>query len=124
VISISASAAKKIRNLKDEEGRSDEHFLRVEVKKGGCSGLTYKMDFDSEIRQGDKCFENNGEKVVVSPESFMYLAGLTLEFEGGLNGKGFIFNNPNAVKSCGCGTSFNIQKKANEPEDPPGDCGA
>jgi iron-sulfur cluster assembly protein len=110
VITISPLAAKKIGYLKEEEGRTDQHFLRVEVKKGGCSGLSYKMNFDSESRPGDKTFELGGEKVVVDPESFMYLIGMTLDFEGGLNGKGFIFNNPNAVKACSCGSSFNVAK--------------
>jgi len=109
VISVSPLAAKKIKNLKEEEGRQDSDFLRVHVKKGGCAGLSYKMDFDSETRSGDKFFEQNGEKIAVDPESFMYLVGMTLEYEGGLNGKGFIFNNPNAAKACSCGTSFNIK---------------
>lgn len=109
MITITEKAAKKIRNLKDEEGRPESDFLRVEVKKGGCSGLSYKMEFDSNLKPTDKTFECNGQKVVVDPESFMYLIGMTMEFEGGLNGKGFIFDNPNAVKSCGCGTSFNVK---------------
>ncbi len=112
MITISPLAAKKIKNLKEEEGRSDQHCLRVEVKKGGCSGLSYKMEFDATSRIGDKTFELNGEKVVVDAESFMYLIGMTLDFEGGLNGKGFIFNNPNAVKACSCGTSFNVAKSS------------
>lgn len=108
MISLSEKAAQKIRSLKGEEGKSGESFLRVEVKKGGCSGLSYKMDFDSNLRPGDKSFEQHGEKLVVDRDSFMYLIGMTLDFEGGLNGKGFIFSNPNAAKSCGCGTSFAV----------------
>ncbi|GIL16260.1 MAG: iron-sulfur-binding protein [Oligoflexia bacterium] len=108
MIQMTELAAKKIQSLKAEEGRSDDHFLRVFVKKGGCSGLSYKMDFDSEIKPGDKVFENHGAKLVVDTESFMYLIGMTLEYQGGLNGKGFIFNNPNASKKCSCGTSFNV----------------
>ena len=108
MISLSETAAQKIRTLKAEEGKSPEHFLRVEVKKGGCSGLSYKMDFDSQIKAGDKAFEQFGEKLVVDTGSFMYLIGMTLDFEGGLNGKGFIFSNPNAAKSCGCGSSFAV----------------
>ncbi len=109
MIQVSSLAAKKIKNLKEEESRNESDFLRVEVRKGGCAGLSYKMNFDSEFRTGDKSFECAGQKVVVDPESFMYLIGMTLDFEGGLNGKGFIFSNPNATKSCSCGTSFNVK---------------
>lgn len=108
MVQISELAAKKIKGLKEEEGRSEDHFLRVEVKKGGCSGLSYKMDFDAQLREGDKSFEHHGQKIVVDSSSFMYLIGMTLDFEGGLNGQGFIFSNPNAKKKCSCGTSFNI----------------
>jgi iron-sulfur cluster assembly protein len=108
VIQISENAANKLKNLKQEEGKSPEFFLRVEVKKGGCSGLSYKMDFDNQSRTGDKFFEANGEKIAVDSESFLYLIGMTLDFSGGLNGKGFVFNNPNATKNCGCGASFNV----------------
>jgi iron-sulfur cluster assembly protein len=108
VIQISESAAQKIKNLRQEEGRDTSYFLRVEVKKGGCSGLSYKMDFDNQIKTSDKQFDSFGEKVVVDSQSFLYLIGMTLEYSGGLNGKGFVFNNPNATKSCGCGSSFNV----------------
>lgn len=108
MIQISESAAKKLKNLRDEEGKDASYFLRVEVKKGGCSGLSYKMEFDNTARAGDKTFEMNGEKLVVDGQSFLYLIGMTLDFSGGLNGKGFVFNNPNATKSCGCGASFNV----------------
>jgi iron-sulfur cluster assembly protein len=108
VITISESAAKKLANLKSEEGQTDEAFLRVEVKKGGCSGLSYKMNFDTVPREGDKVFESNGQKIAVDPQSMLYILGMTLEYSGGLNGKGFVFNNPNASKHCGCGSSFNV----------------
>lgn len=108
MITISEAAAKKLALLKAEEGQSDSAFLRVEVKKGGCSGLSYKMNFDTLAREGDKIFETSGQKVVVDPQSILYILGMTLEFSGGLNGKGFVFNNPNASKSCGCGSSFNV----------------
>jgi iron-sulfur cluster assembly protein len=108
MIQISESAATKLKSLKAEEGRDGSYFLRVEVKKGGCSGLSYKMDFDNQSRTGDKTFEAFGEKIAVDSQSFLYLIGMTLEFSGGLNGKGFVFNNPNATKSCGCGASFNV----------------
>lgn len=108
MIQISETAARKLAGLKIEEGQSDEAFLRVEVKKGGCSGLSYKMNFDTTSREGDKVFETHGQKVVVDPQSLLYILGMTLDFSGGLNGKGFVFNNPNASKNCGCGSSFNV----------------
>lgn len=108
MIQVSESAARKLKNLKSEDGKPESAFLRVEVKKGGCSGLSYKMDFDTDLRDGDRMFEAHGEKLVVDGQSFLYLIGMTLDFEGGLNGKGFIFANPNAAKSCGCGSSFNV----------------
>lgn len=108
MIHISPSAAEKLTNLKKEEGKVESAFLRVEVKKGGCSGLSYKMDFDTETREGDKYFESNGQKIAVDPQSLLYILGMTLEYSGGLNGKGFVFNNPNASKNCGCGSSFNV----------------
>ena len=108
MIQISETAAQKLSNLKTAEGKPSEAFLRVEVKKGGCSGMSYKMDFDSEVKTGDQVFEQFNTKVVVDSASFLYLIGMTLDYSGGLNGKGFVFNNPNATKNCGCGSSFNV----------------
>lgn len=108
MIQITETAALRLKHLRSEEGKSPDYFLRVEVKKGGCSGLSYKMNFENEMKAGDKMFEGSGEKLVVDPQSFMYLIGMTLDYSGGLNGKGFVFNNPNATKSCGCGSSFNV----------------
>ncbi len=108
MIQISESAAKRIQSLKSEESRTDTHFLRVLVKKGGCSGMSYKMDFDNEVKSDDKVFEQFNTKVVVDSGSYLYLIGMTLDYSGGLNGKGFVFNNPNATKNCGCGSSFNV----------------
>jgi iron-sulfur cluster assembly protein len=108
MIQISETAATRLKSLKAEEGKDPSYFLRVEVKKGGCSGLSYKMDFDNQTRSTDKYFEAFGEKIAVDSQSFLYLIGMTLDFSGGLNGKGFVFNNPNATKSCGCGASFNV----------------
>ncbi|MEK6772835.1 MAG: iron-sulfur cluster assembly accessory protein [Bdellovibrionota bacterium] len=108
MIQVSEVAAKRIQSLKQEEQKEDAAFLRVEVKKGGCSGLSYKINFDSVLKDGDKVFESNGQKLVVDAQSFLYLVGMTLDYSGGLNGKGFIFNNPNAAKNCGCGSSFNV----------------
>ena len=108
MIVISSEASKKIASLKQDDGKSAESLLRVEVKKGGCSGLSYKMDFVNEPQPGDKVFESNGAKVAVDSNSLLYILGMTLEYSGGLNGKGFVFNNPNATKNCGCGSSFNV----------------
>ena len=83
-----------------------DDFIRVGVKSGGCSGLEYVLKFDREQSATDQIFEDNGVKIVVDKKSILYLAGTTLEFSGGLNGKGFFFNNPNATRTCGCGESF------------------
>lgn len=86
----------------------DGAFIRVGVKGGGCSGLMYNLEFDTEMGEDDKEFEDNGVKVVVDKKSFLYLIGTELDFSGGLNGKGFVFVNPNADRTCGCGESFSI----------------
>jgi iron-sulfur cluster assembly protein len=108
MIQISESAAKKIEALKAEEQKSPNALLRVQVKRGGCSGMSYKMDFSEEAQATDKIFEAHGQKVAVDTQSYLYLIGMTLDYEGGLNGKGFIFSNPNATKTCGCGSSFGV----------------
>ena len=108
MIKMTEQAAKKISSLKAEEGKPTDAFLRVEVKKGGCSGLSYKMNFDTQLNNGDKSFEAYGQKIVVDQQSILYILGMELDFSGGLNGKGFVFNNPNATKNCGCGSSFNV----------------
>ncbi|MCC6721603.1 MAG: iron-sulfur cluster assembly accessory protein [Bacteroidia bacterium] len=107
-ISVSARAAEKIKSLIAEGKLSENHFLRVSVKGGGCSGLSYNLDFDSELKQGDQVFENDGVKVICDLKSFLYLAGTQLDFSDGLNGKGFSFINPNASRTCGCGESFAV----------------
>ena len=83
-------------------------FVRVGVKSGGCSGLSYQLKFDKMIQDNDKIFEDNGIKIVVDKTSLLYLVGTTLEYSGGLNGKGFVFTNPNANRTCGCGESFSL----------------
>lgn len=108
MIQVSETAAKRIHALKAEDGVTGDSFLRVFVKRGGCSGFSYKMEFDTTMKDGDKVFEANGAKVVVDGASLLYLLGMTLDYEGGLNGKGFIFSNPNATKTCGCGSSFGV----------------
>ena len=109
MISISETAATQIERLKGETpGSAADSFLRVKVAAGGCSGMSYKLDFDKTVATSDKVFEAFGTKVVVDTKSYLYIAGMTLDFEGGLNGKGFIFSNPNAAKTCGCGSSFGV----------------
>ncbi len=90
------------------EGDKSNAFIRVGVKGGGCSGLMYNLEFDSELTDNDKIFEHNDVKVVVDKKSFLYLVGTELDFSGGLNGKGFVFINPNAERTCGCGESFMV----------------
>jgi len=104
---IADSAKDKIVELFDQNKLdADDYFVRVSVTSGGCSGLTYNMDFDNVDQPNDQVFEDNGIKLVTDLKSFLYLCNTTLEFSGGLNGKGFYFNNPNAERTCGCGESF------------------
>lgn len=105
---VADSAKEKIGNLMTTEQIENEYFVRVSVTSGGCSGLSYSMDFDNENQDDDQIFEDNGVKVVTDLKSFLYLCNTTLEFSGGLNGKGFIFSNPNASRTCGCGESFAV----------------
>ncbi len=109
MIKVSEEAKTKIAALMSEEGYNvAQHFVRVGVKSGGCSGLSYELNFDQQEHDNDKVFEDNGVKIVVNKSSFLYLVGTTLEYSGGLNGKGFVFNNPNAQRTCGCGESFSL----------------
>ena len=105
---VAESAKQKIQQIRQSEKLGDDFFIRVSVTSGGCSGLTYQMDFDNEPQPNDQVFEDNGVKVVTDLRSFLYLCNSTLEFSGGLNGKGFFFNNPNAARTCGCGESFAV----------------
>lgn len=109
MIYVSDKAKDKVTHLmKDAAIVGDNYFLRVSVVGGGCSGLSYKMDFDNETKPMDQVFEDNGIKVVTDLKSFLYLVNTTLDFSDGLNGKGFYFSNPNASRSCGCGESFAV----------------
>ncbi|MGS2725840.1 HesB/IscA family protein [Psychroserpens sp. BH13MA-6] len=109
MIKVSESAKKKVIELMHEDGfSSTTDFIRVGVKSGGCSGLSYDLKFDKEQKEDDKVFEDNGVKIIVDKKSFLYLIGTTLEYSGGLNGAGFVFNNPNANRTCGCGESFSL----------------
>jgi len=110
MIHVSDKARERVVQLiKEAQGDSDkEFFLRVSVVGGGCSGLSYKLDFDSEQKSSDQVFESNGVKVVTDLKSYLYLVNTTLDFSDGLNGKGFFFENPNASRSCACGESFAV----------------
>jgi len=107
MITVTDNAKKQAIRLMEDEGK-DGLFIRVGVQGGGCSGLMYQLTFDNQDLEGDKSFEDNGIKVVVDKKSFLYLIGMTLDFSGGLNGKGFVFQNPNADRTCGCGESFSV----------------
>lgn len=108
MIKVADSARTQVAELIRTEGHPKDAFVRVGVKGGGCSGLMYELVFDTQRKDGDQAFEDNGVTVVVDKKSFLYLVGTTLEYSGGLNGKGFVFNNPNANRTCGCGESFSI----------------
>lgn len=108
MITVTENAKMHAINLIKDENRPEGTFIRVGVDGGGCSGLTYKLEFDHLIKDGDQQFEDKGVKIVVDRKSFLYLVGTELEYTGGLNGKGFVFNNPNASRTCGCGESFGV----------------
>jgi iron-sulfur cluster assembly protein len=109
MIKVSDIAKKKVLELMNDDGFNPQSdFVRVGVKSGGCSGLSYELTFDKGNKEDDKVFEDNGVKIIVDKKSFLYLVGTTLEYSGGLNGTGFVFNNPNAQRTCGCGESFSL----------------
>ncbi len=109
-IYISDKAKIKVLQLMKDAGVEGDsnYFLRVGVVGGGCSGLSYKLDFDNEVKPMDQVFEDKGLKLVTDLKSFLYLVNTELDFSDGLNGKGFYFDNPNASRSCGCGDSFAV----------------
>ena len=108
MITVSENAKQHALNLISEENSPEETFMRVGVAGGGCSGLSYKLVFDTIVAASDKVFEDKGIKIAVDKKSFLYLIGTELDYEGGLNGKGFVFVNPNASSTCGCGESFGV----------------
>lgn len=109
MIKVSESASRKIVEMMNNDGfDAAKDYVRVGVKSGGCSGLSYELKFDKELGENDKVFEDNDVRIAVEKKSFLYLAGTVLEYSGGLNGKGFVFNNPNASRTCGCGESFSL----------------
>jgi len=107
MIQITDKAVSEIRRIQINDPTATESILRVQVVGGGCSGMSYKLGFDNQpVTQNDKIFEKDGVKVAVDPKSYLYLAGTILDFTDGLNGTGFVFSNPNAKRTCGCGSSF------------------
>jgi iron-sulfur cluster assembly protein len=108
MITVSDNAKQHAIELMAKDGKVGETFIRVGVEGGGCSGLSYKLEFDNTMREGDQSFEDKGIKIVVDKKSFLYLVGTELDYSGGLNGKGFVFVNPNAARTCGCGESFSV----------------
>ncbi|WP_324677288.1 iron-sulfur cluster assembly accessory protein [Hymenobacter sp. GOD-10R] len=108
MITVSDKAKTKVEHLMHEAHLDETYRLRASVAGGGCSGLSYKLDFDNEVKPMDQEFEDKGVRVVVDMKSFLYLAGTQLDFSDGLNGKGFFFDNPNASRTCGCGESFSV----------------
>ena len=105
---VSDLARNQIDKIKTSQSMADDYFIRVTVISGGCSGLSYKMDFDNSDQPQDQIFEDNGVKIVTDLKSFLYLFNTTLEFSGGLEGKGLYFQNPNATRECACGESFAV----------------
>jgi iron-sulfur cluster assembly protein len=109
MIKVSDTAKTRVMTLMNEEGfDAARDYVRVGVKSGGCSGLSYELKFDHQVSEADKVFEDNAIRIIVDKKSFLYLVGTVLEYSGGLNGKGFVFNNPNAQRTCGCGESFSL----------------
>lgn len=108
VVVITPRAALEIVKIKQENNIAETHALRLGVKGGGCSGMSYVLAFDEKPRTGDAIYQIEGITVYVDPKSLFYLSGTTLDFSEGLNGRGFVFNNPNASRTCGCGSSFGV----------------
>jgi iron-sulfur cluster assembly protein len=107
-ISLTPKAVAQVLKIKSENNIPETHALRIGVKGGGCSGFTYALGFDEHPKENDKIMETEGIRVFVDPKSLFYLSGTVLDFSDGLNGKGFVFNNPQASRTCGCGSSFGV----------------
>jgi iron-sulfur cluster assembly protein len=107
-VTLTEKATAQVLKLKAENNIPQTHGLRLGVKGGGCSGLSYVLGFDEHPKENDKVFVLQGVTVFVDPKSLFYIGGTVLDFSDGLNGKGFVFNNPQAAKTCGCGNSFGV----------------
>ena len=105
VVTISEKAAAQVKQIQEREGKV-ESLLRISVVGGGCSGLSYKLSFEESPKEKDSVLEQHGIKLLVDGKSLLFLKGIVLDFTDGLNGQGFVFSNPNAKSSCGCGSSF------------------
>lgn len=108
MVTITEKAKQRILDIMAKENYDDAYFIRVAVESGGCSGLSYRLDFDNEEKKGDQVFEDKGVKICLDIKSYLYLAGTELDYSDGLNGKGFEFHNPNASRTCACGESFAV----------------
>ena len=109
MIKVAETARDEVNKLMKLDGfNPSKDFIRVGVKSGGCSGLSYDLNFDNKTSRDDKLYQHNDVKIIVDKKSLLYLLGTTLEYSGGLNGKGFVFKNPNAQRTCGCGESFSL----------------
>ena len=108
MIHVTEKAAEQIKLVRAKEGFDDSHGLRVSAVGGGCSGLSYKLQFDKEVGEDDRVYEENGVRIIIDKKSLLVLNGTSLDFTDGLNGSGFVFSNPNATASCGCGSSFSV----------------
>lgn len=107
-IVLTERAAQEVFSIKEKNNIPSTHSLRLGVKGGGCSGLSYVLAFDDIVKEKDMILEKHGVRIVVDQKSMFYLSGTTLDFSDGLNGRGFVFNNPQAAKTCGCGSSFGV----------------
>jgi iron-sulfur cluster assembly protein len=107
-LGLTERAIVEVRKIMEQNTIPESYGLRVGVKGGGCSGLSYTLGFDADQREGDKVLEHQGIRMFVDPKSLFYLMGCEIDFTDGLNGRGFVFNNPNAQKTCGCGSSFGV----------------
>ncbi|MGI9549356.1 MAG: HesB/IscA family protein [Bdellovibrionales bacterium] len=108
MITVSSAASEHIRYLKSRDKIESQKPLRISINEGGCSGFSYKLDFDDQVLTTDKSFTSNGVPLIIEAKSLLYIMGMILDFDGGLNGKGFVFSNPNAKDTCGCGFSFGV----------------
>jgi len=107
-IVVTEKAKQEIKRIKEANNIPENYGLRVGVKGGGCSGMTYTLNFDENTKEGDTVIDSDNVKLYIDGKSLFYLMGTELDFSDGLNGKGFLFNNPNATKTCGCGESFGV----------------
>lgn len=107
-VTLTDKAAEEIKKIMSENAIPESYALRVGVKGGGCSGLSYSLGFDGDVRESDVVMELKGIRLSIDAKSLFYLTGTELDYSDGLNGRGFVFNNPNAVRSCGCGSSFGV----------------